>query len=327
MTDLTILSAFSYQLLILLTVIVTKAIVSHFVAHEPLNFFKFYCKKLSDKVNKPTNSHNQQSIAGLVAIMITIVPIIIILWLFEILVEVNFLWQALLLYVAMGSFGLTQKNKDIAQALASKQHYLAKQTLDPWILRETESLSSLGISKAAIEMKLLRTLQQGYTVAFVFIMFDPLMAIGYRLLLEMHYCWNTKLVRHRAFGLYSKQVVNIIEWLPVRVFAFILLFTCLGNNFILFWRLARQHLLRLNNDMVLLLLALTLAVKLGGVAIYDDKINAKEKQRKMSFNDLARQPQVTDIIHASKQINKIITISLFFMILIAVTLEFIVANL
>ena len=330
MTDLTALSSFSYQLLILLSVILSKAVVSHFIRHEPLRFFQFYCQKLSDKVNKPQNSSQntpkQQAIAGLVAIVITLPPIIIILWMFEAFVEINFLWQALLLYISIGSFGLTQTNKSIAEALVSKQNYLAKQTLNPWVLRETESLSSLGLSKTSIEMQLLRTLQQGYTVAIIFIIFGPLMAMGYRLLLEMHYCWNTKLVKHSHFGLYSKQLVNLIQWLPVRIFSLLLLFVSIGKNVVLFWRLSRQYFFQLNNNFVLLLLALNLEVKLGGVAIYDDKEHSKVKLRKVNFNDLARQPQATDIIHANKKIHGIIYISLFFIIILAIAIEFIAAN-
>jgi len=326
MTDFPALSSFSYQLLILLTVILVKAIVSHFVYHEPLRFFQFYCQKLSGKVNKPQNSSKQQAIAGLVALIITLLPILIILWMFESFVEVNFLWQFLLLYIAMGSFGLTQTSKTIAQAIASKQNYLAKQTLAPWVLRETESLSSLGLSKTSIEMQLLRTLQQGYTVAVIFIIFGPLMAIGYRLLLEMHYCWNTKLVKHKHFGLYSKHLVNLIQWLPVRVFSLLLLFASVGKNFILFWNLSRQYFFQLNNNIAILLLALNLEVKLGGVAIYDDKEHSKEKLRTISFNDLARQPQALDIIHANKRIHGIIYITLFFVALLAVAIEFVMAN-
>mgnify|MGYP003663015382 CR=1 FL=1 len=326
MTDFSALSSFSYQLLILLVVISTKAIVSHFIHHEPLRFFQFYCQKLSDKVNKPQNSPKQQTIAGLVALIITLSPIMIILWLFEAFVAVNFVWQALLLYVAMGSFGLAQTNKAIAQALASKQNYLAKQTLEPWVLRETESLSSLGLSKTSIEMQLLRTLQQGYTVAVIFIIFGPLMAISYRLLLEMHYCWNTKLVIHNHFGLYSKYIANLIQWLPVRVFSMLLLFASLGKDFILFWRLSRTYFFQLNNNIALLLLALNLEIKLGGVAIYDDKKHSKEKLRKSSYNDLARQPQTTDIIYASKKIHGVIYISLLFITLLAVAIEFVAAN-
>lgn len=323
MTDITALSSFSYQLLILLTVILSKAIVSHFIRHEPLRFFRFYCQKLSEKVNKPQNSPKQQTIAGLVSIVVTLSPIAIILWLFEAFVEVDFLWQALLLYIAIGSFGLAQVNKVIAQALVAKQNYLAKQTLKPWVLRETEPLSSLGLSKASIEMQLLCTLQQGYTVAIIFILFGPLVAICYRLLLEMHYCWNSKLIKFNHFGLYSKHFVNFIEWLPVRIFSFLLLFTSIGKNFTLFWRLSKRHFFQLNNSIALLMLALNLEIKLGGVALYDDKENSKEKLRKTSFNDLARQPQVTDIIHANKKVKSVIYISLFFIILLAVTIELI----
>ena len=322
MTDFNSISSFSYQLLILLTVLLSKTVVSHFLHHEPLRYFQFYCQKLSDKVNKPQNSPRQQTIAGLVAIIVTLTPIAIILWLFESFVAVDFLWQALLLYIAIGSFGLTQVSKTLAQALASKQNYLAKQTLKPFVLRETEQLSSLGLSKACIEMQLLRTLQQGYTVAIVFISFGPLVAICYRLLLEMHYCWNSKLTKYNHFGLYSNRLVNLMQWLPIRVFAVLLLFTSLGKDFTLFWRLSKQHFFQLNNNITLLLLALNLEIKLGGVAMYANK----EKLRKLSFNDLARQPQVTDIIHENKKVNQITYISLFFITLFSVAIEFIVAN-
>jgi len=326
MTDFTTLSAFSYQLLILLTVIVSKMTISHFVSHEPLRFFQFYCQKLSDKVNKPQNSQNQQTIAGLIAIVVTLPPIMIILWLFESFVEVNLLWQGLLLYIAIGSFGLTKVSKGLVQAITAKQSHLAKQTLAPWVLRETEPLSSLGLSKACIEMQLLRTLQQGYAVAFIFMTLGPLMAVTYRLLLEMHYCWNTKLIMHKSFGLYSKRLVNFIMWVPTRIFSLLLLFSSLGRNFILFWNLSRTQFFQLNNNIALQLLALNLAVKLGGVAMYDDKKNTKEKLRKISFNDLARQPEATDILQANKSIHTIVYISLFFMIFAAVAIEYVVSN-
>ena len=325
MTDFNELSSFSYQLLILLTVILSKTIISHFVHHEPLRYFQFYCQKLSGKVNKQHNSPKQQTIAGFVAIVITLSPITIILWLFEAFVAVDFLWQALLLYLAIGSFGLARINKTVAQALASKQNYLAKQTLKSWVLRETEPLSSLGLSKTSIEMLLLRTLQQGYTVAAIFIIFGPLSALCYRLVLEMHYCWNAKLTKYNHFGLYSKLIVDILQWLPSRSFALLLLFSSIGKNFILFWRLSRFHFFKLNNNIVLLLLALNLEIKLGGVALYNDG-DIKEKLRKISFNDLARQPQITDIIHANNKIKSIVYISMFFIILTTVAIEFIAAN-
>ncbi|NQY87043.1 MAG: cobalamin biosynthesis protein [Colwellia sp.] len=326
MIDFITLSSFSYQLLILIIVISGKATISHFIRHEPLRFFQFYCRKLADKVNKAQNSPQQQSIAGLIAILVTLLPIAIILYLFEAFIEVNMLWQALLLYIAIGSFGLTQINKTIAQALVAKQNYFAKQTLNPWVLRETEPLSSLGLSKSSIEMQLLRTLQQGYVVAVIFLIGGPLTAISYRLLLEMHYCWNTKLISYKYFGFYSKRLVNLLQWLPVRIFSLLLLFTSVGKNFVLFWRLSKQHFFQLDNNIALLLLALNLEIKLGGVALYNDQNQEQQKLRKVSFNDLARQPQITDIIHASNKIKSIIYISLFFIIFITFCFELAFAN-
>lgn len=326
MADIIAIPSFSYQVLILIVVIVCKATLCHFIRHEPLRFFQFYCRQLSNKVNKPQNSPQQQTISGFVAVLVTLVPIAIILYLFEAFIEVEWLWQALLLYVAIGGFDLTKLNKTLAQALMSKQNYLAKQTLNPWILRETEPLSSLGLSKSSIEMQLLRTLQQGYAVAIIFLITGPLMALIYRLLLEMHYCWNSKLTHYRYFGLYSNRLVNLLQWIPVRIFSLLLLFTSKGKDFVLFWRLSKQYFFQLNNNISLLLLALNLEIKLGGVALYDNENQGKQKLRKISFNDLARQPQITDIVHASNKINRIIYLSLFLIIFAACIHVLVFAN-
>jgi len=326
MTDLSSLSFFSYQLVLLLAVIISKCVISHFTHHEPLRFFQFYCQILSNKVNKEENSAKQQTIAGLIAILITLVPILVILWLFESFIVVDFLWQFFLLYLAIGSFGLSGLNKSIAQAIVAKQNYLAKQTLKPMVLRETETLSNLGLSKTAIEMKLLRTLQLGYAVAVIFVIAGPLVSLTFRLLLEMHYCWNSKLEKYHNFGQYSTKLVRLLQWFPVRIFSLLLLFSCIGQNFWLFWRLSRQHFFQLNNNIALLLLALSLEVRLGGVAIYKATDGSHKKLRKVSFNDLARQPQVTDIIHANNKINYLVCFSILLMTLSASAIELVIAN-
>ncbi|MBU2894077.1 cobalamin biosynthesis protein [Colwellia sp. D2M02] len=318
MMALTEINDFSYQVIILLVVMLTKLTISRFIEHEPLRFFQFYCQQLSNKVNKSSNSAQQQTVAGFVAIVVTLLPLAVILWLFADFVALDYLWHGLLLYCAFGGFSLQQTTKHIAQAIVGNQSYVAKQTLAPWVLRETEQLSAVGLSKAAIEMQLLRTLQQGYTVAFIFLTLGPLAALLYRLLLEMHYCWNPKLTQFNHFGYCASVLVNICQWLPVRLFALQLLIFNLGKNFLLFWRLSRGFIFQLNNNIAILLLALSLEVKLGGVAMYQ-----QTKLRRVNFNDLAQQPKVTDIIHANKQIKQVIAMSLLYVITLAVTCTFI----
>ncbi len=321
MTVLSELTPFSIQVLILMAVFVIKSAISHFVAHEPLRFFQFYCLQLGNKVNKSQNSTQQQTIAGLVALLVTLVPIAIILWLFADFVAVDYLWQALLLYIALGSLNLAQINKSIAQAIVAKQSYLAKQTLKPWLLRETEQLSSVGLSKAAIEMQLLRSAQQVYVVGFLFIGFGPLAALSYRLILEMHYCWNSKLPKFKHFGFYSQIFVQLIQWLPNRLMALLILFSTLGRGGALSWRLMRGHFFKLNNNFIIGVHAFSLAIRLGGVAMYN-----KDKLRKAAFNDLAKQPEARDIIKASNKINFAIYSSLLLLIMLAIGWQFAVVH-
>jgi len=309
---------FSYQVLILVLVLVLKTIISHFVNHEPLRAFQFYCQKLSDKVNNRKNSEQQQIIAGLVAILVTLLPIAIILWLFSDFVAVDYLWQGLMLYFSLGTMCLQATNKSIAKALVAKKNYEAKQLLNALVLRDTTQLSAVGLSKAAIEMQLLRTLQQGYVVVFIFLFFGPLAAFCYRLLLEMHYSWNPKLTRFTSFGFYSAQLVYLCQWLPVRLFSVSLLLLNIGRNCLLTWRLSKAYFFQLNNHFAMSLLALVLEVKLGGVAMYQ-----QNKLRRISFNDLAKQPEAADIIHANKQIKQVIWLSLIGIVTVAITLVFI----
>jgi adenosylcobinamide-phosphate synthase len=312
MTALFELTPFTYHVLILMVVLIIKFLVSHFIAHEPLRFFNFYCLQLGNKVNNSKNSTPHQTMAGLLALLVTLVPIAIILWLFADFVAVDYVWQGLLLYLALGSLNLGKINKSIAQALVAKQNYLAKQTLQPLLLRETEQLSQVGLSKAAIEMQLLRSVQQIYVVSFLFVSVGPLAALIYRLLLEMHYCWNTKLAQYKHFGFYSQLFVQLIQWLPSRLMALLILLSTVGQGSLLFWRLTRVHLFKLNNNFVLAVFAFSLTVRLGGVAMYQE-----EKLRKLAFNDLGKQPEPHDIIKATQKINVSIYSSLVLLALLA----------
>ena len=282
----------------LLLVIALKALLGLFMTQSHENFFKFYCQRLADKVNKATNSPRQNNMSGLIAILVTLVPIVVILWLFETLIEVVWLWHGLLLYFSLGYIGVSKSNKRIAKELVANNTYQAKQLISPLLLRETQQLSPLGISKACIEMQLLRSSQLLVCVGFYYLFFGPLAAVTFRLLLEMHYAWNIKSQRYQYFGAAANHIVKILQWLPSRLFALLLLLGIVTQNTLLCWRLTRGKFFQLGNSLLLHTLALGLEIKLGGVAMYNG-----QKLRKNSFNDHARQPQATDIIHASKRIN------------------------
>lgn len=314
MAVLSELTPFSYQVLILIAVLLVKFIVNQFVVNDPLRFFQFYCLQLSNKVNKSANSNQQQAIAGLLSLLITLAPIGVILWLFADFLAVPYLWHAFLLYFALGNLNLGQESKGIRQALMANQKQVAKEALKPLVLRETNVLSTMGLSKATIEMQLLRSLQQIYVVAFVFIVVGPLAAILYRLILEMHYSWNPKLPQYTFFGYVSQLLSQIIQWVPSRLFGLFILLSSLGQGSWLMWRFTRSHFFKLDNNFVIAVQAFSLGIKLGGVALYQDI-----KLRKVAFNDLGKQPAPLNLLKANGKINFVIIVSLFLLISLAIT--------
>lgn len=310
MTVINELTPFSYQVCLLIAVLLIKKVASHFAAHEPLRLFQFYCTQLANKVNKSSNSEQQQTIAGLLALLVTLVPIVIILWLFADFVAVPIIWQGLLLYVALGCMNIAERTTSIAQTIKSNQKNTAKQTLNQLVLREAEPLSGMGLSKAAIEVYLLKSVQQVYVVGFIFILLGPLTALSYRLLLEMHYTWNTKLARYLYFGFYSQILSQLCQWLPNRLLALLILLSTTGRGAMLSWRLSRGHFFSLNNNFLLATFAFSVGVRLGGVAMYQ-----QEKVRKAEFNELARQPEPHDIASAKIKLRFAMFNSLFLLVL------------
>jgi len=306
------ISPFTYSIVVLYGVIMVKFLASYLATHEPLRFFRLFCDQLASKVNKSKNSSRQRSISGLIAIVVTLAPLLIILWLFESFVAAAWLWQFFLLYLALGNLHLSKTSKEIAKLIVANKNFEAKQLLKPWVLRNTQQLSSLGLSKSCIEMLLLRAMQNLFTIGAIFLFLGPLAALCARLLLEMHYSWNEKQKHFQPFGHSVALLVNLVQWLPNRIFSLVLLFSCIGNNFTLYSRLSRSYFFQLNNNYPLSLFALSLEIKLGGVAMYQDS-----KLRKISFNDHGRQPQATDIIHASKRISQIFYFCFLFLAVLA----------
>jgi len=289
-------SDFTQSIAILFTVIAIKLLLSKLAPHSPMKYFQFYCTRLAEKVNKPTNGQSQQVTAGVLATLITLTPIVIILWLFESFVEVTYLWQALLLFLAFDKIDIQSHTKQIAKYLTSNKKFEAKEELSKFVLRDTKQLSTLGLSKASIETLVLTTIQQILTVCFIFICFGALTAFTYRLILEMHYSWNQKLSLYQYFGAFVGKLVELIQWLPCRAFSLSLLVIHLTGDFLLIFRLAKRHFFRFNNNIAIAVMALTLGCKLGGPAIYEG-----EKKQRPRFNDHGKQPEISDIIHANRK--------------------------
>ncbi len=309
------------SMIVLLLVAATKWLQAKLSSPATSNFLQFYCQQLAEKVNKDQHSVNHKKIAGFIATLITFTPLVIILWLFADFIAVPVIWDSLLLFIAFGGFQLDSVARKEAIYLSEQDKYQAKQTLAPHLLRDTEQMSPLGLTKATIEMLLLKKFQQQFTLGCYFLLFGPLAALSYRLLLEMHYNWNVKLTNFRAFGRFVNQIVALLQWLPGRLYLFTLMLISLNSSTFLYWRLIRQHFFKLNNNIMLGYFAYCLSIQLGGVAMYN-----KEKLRRISFNQQARQPEPKHIILAIKQLNLLNTLVIGILVSITIILTILNTN-
>ncbi|WP_448211779.1 cobalamin biosynthesis protein CobD/CbiB [Colwellia sp. MEBiC06753] len=275
-----------HSVILLAVVMLSKYLLLYLVPHHPWHFFNFFCQQLANKVNKTEDSARQQAISGGVATIVTFAPIWLILWLFGDFVEVGFIWQGILLYLALGSMSLTRSAKTIIANLNNGNNYQAKQTLAPLVLRDTSQLSAMGIAKASIEMLVLRYIQEVVTVIFLYAIGGALLAISYRLLIEMHYAWNPKLERMKHFGSLANQLTQLITWLPSRIILVLGLLLHVGQQSTLFWRLTMPMFFKLSNQALLQFFAMALQVKLSGVAIYNGT-----KLRRAEFNHHGQAPE------------------------------------
>lgn len=303
--------------LVLVAVIFIKYSISLFSSQikpqASFAFYRFYCHQLAKKVNKPSNSDTQRKVAGFIAFVITLAPIVLIIWLFEAFIAVPMIWDALLLFIALGSFDVTKTGKEVAQLLRKKKNDEAKALLSPTLLRNSEKMSSMGISKATIEMMLLKTLQQHFAVSCAYLCLGPLASLTFRLVLETHYSWNVKNKNYVKFGAFVNQCVNLLQWLPSRLFTLSLLFSHLGQNKSQQSGISTALLFTANNSLVINLFAHMLNINLGGVAMY----HGNEKLRRMSFNEQGEKPNENHTLTAIKKLHLVMIFSLSIIIFLA----------
>ncbi len=308
------LNDFSIQVFLLISVIILKFSLAKFIDINPWFIFTLYCQKLANKVNKPQHSVKQKQLSGFIAFIITLFPVAIILWLFGDFIVVTWLWHALLLFLALGEFNLRESSQEIAHALTVKQKQLARATLAPLVLRNVDTLSPMGLCKATIEMQILRYAQQYFMISCYFLFVNPLAALLVRLLLEMHYCWNRKQPSFSAFGQSIAITLAVLQWLPTRLLAFILMISNIGHHFIASLKNFASAFFQPDNNILLVIFSLSLDRQLGGVALYE-----QQKIRKVSFNSTAEAPSVKDIIRSSIIIRQINYFCISLLIIAAIT--------
>ena len=175
---------------------------------------------LQQKVNPWRRAEpSRQKQAGLLALIIMLLPLLLIAFALPRLFHPSWLVNTLLLWLAFAWTPIRRDARRIAAALDNDDKQSARELLQPWLLRNTNALSNVGIAKGCIEMLLLRALRNRLLVLLWFVLVGPLAALGARACAELARLWNCKCQHSRYFGRAASQLLRLLEapalWLTI----------------------------------------------------------------------------------------------------------------
>ncbi|MDZ7869852.1 MAG: cobalamin biosynthesis protein [Rheinheimera sp.] len=161
---------------------------------------RLLAQRIELKVNKSTDSRSQQRLAGALALTVVLLPVLLLSWTLRQLSEWPVGFDAILLYLCLDFRNYQLQVQSAASSLHRQQYQLAKDQLQPLLRRECGQLSATGLAKAGIEVLAQRQVRHVVAVLLWYLLGGAMLALSYRLLLELQQAWSGKMPSQRAFS-------------------------------------------------------------------------------------------------------------------------------
>lgn len=264
-------------------------------AVDPLAFYRFVCTRMANKVLKANYSSQQALISGSLGLLVLIIPTLIIVYLLHSFASYQWLLNIFIVWLLIQFTQDKQQFSVVINALNANKKQLAKDTLQPLLLRKTNSLSPLGLCKASAEGLFLRYNHQQVTVLFWFLLAGPMAALVYRLLYEANQAWNPKLSEFASFGKFASTLTRALQFIPawLNSITFPLTSSPSAGLKLIASKLYWQVLIKNTQSLLLLSLSQSLQVKTGGPVMYGSLKIRRERYSTSSFQ--AKEPKLEDI--------------------------------
>lgn len=248
-------------------------------AIDPIAFFRFVCQRMAKKVLPEKLDKQQNFISGSLALIALVLPTLIIILLISKVAYYPLILDILLLYICFQFSAIERASKQISDALKQHKKQLAKALLSPHVLRDTDSLSEIGISKATIEMFSLRLMYQQVTCIFCFILFGPIATLAYRLCYEAQQSWNPKYPKFRHFAWLASALSAAVQYVPVRIFSLLLLLVSINKHSIgyLTFLCAPRMMFASNGGFILATASCVIHRNMSGAVKYQQKKVMRQK--------------------------------------------------
>ncbi|MFP2770936.1 cobalamin biosynthesis protein [Oceanisphaera sp. KMM 10153] len=177
--------------------------------------------QLGGRLNGEHYTARYLHLAGGALLLCLLLPLGATYWALSVLSPWPALLEPLLLWCCL-DLGRLSRALPLCLQQSSDQQPLARLTLAPLCLRQTDPLSPLGLHKTLAEVAVLRLAADAVLLCW-YLAGGIYAALLFALLRYLVQAWPRKLVHWRAFGLLPSMLYRAMAWLPFQLLALTLL--------------------------------------------------------------------------------------------------------
>ncbi|MBI4985867.1 MAG: cobalamin biosynthesis protein [Rhodocyclales bacterium] len=220
---------------------------------------------------------------GLLAWALVVLPAVMVARLVCTLAPVAGVFDALLLWFALGGRALAEHGHAIAAPLAAGDLAAARAAVGQIVSRDTAQLDAEGVAKAGVESVLENGNDAVFGALFWFCIAGGAGALLFRLANTLDAMWGYRDARRLYFGWAAARIDDVLNFIPARLTA--LTYALLGRSADAFacWRTQAAAWGSPNAGPVMAAGAGALGVRLGGAAVYH---GALEKRPPLGTGDV-----------------------------------------
>jgi len=228
--------------------------------------------------------------AGVLTWLFVVGAAFVLLWLGHVLF--GWLFDVLLLWLSIGWKSLFEHVKTVLNAKTVKE---AREALALIVSREVKAMKREETRRSALESLAENASDAVVAPLFWFVVFGPLGAALYRIINTLDAMWGYRNTRYEQFGWWAAKVDDVVNWLPARITARLMLWVGESTDWQRVKEQANTHASP-NAGWPEVALAYAADIRLGGSVLRDGRVD----ERPFYGADDARD---IDVIAASEALN------------------------